>query len=132
MNVSKIVNDYLLANIIDEVNIIYNDVFPKDEGLCVISRYDPSTAKEIEYIDGSSVGSQQLGYYVRSSNASECRTILEKIFNAVDNLHLEGVNNITIDIEVLTQISFVGIDDKEQNIYTFDIKVSYDKANSKI
>jgi len=129
MNISEILNDYLIDNVLaDEgIEIIYNDVFPFDDGFCLISRYDPTTAKEKEFIDGSVVGSQQLSYFIRSEDAADCRRILDLITDKVDNLSCSNNDGIEIRFTCLTHCAFVSIDDKNQTIYTATLKADYDK-----
>ena len=120
---SEVINNYIIEKLELE-EAIYNDVFPTSEGDCVISRFEPSQAKTKEFIDGSSTGECNLGYFVRSSNAASSRDILTSIINCVDNLHLR-LDGLSIDVEAVSLPQFVGVDDKNQTIYTATVKAEY-------
>ena len=126
MNVTKTLNAYLLANGITEVTVIHNDIFPDAASLEIISRHDPSSAKSTEYIDGSSVGSLQISYYVRGT-LKQCREILEKIGSILDNKELTDVEDEATEYktEATTLPNFVEVDDKNLYIYTAEITANY-------
>lgn len=127
MNITDILNHFLLNEVLKEIDIIYNDVFPNDEGNCIISRYDPSTAREKEFIDGSAVGSQQISYFVRSKDAAYCRNILSLITDKVENLSCNNEDGVEIRFQSLTLATFVSTDDKDQVIYTATVKADYNR-----
>ena len=127
MNITKTINDYLLENMTLGVDIIYNDLFLNPDGLEIMSRYEPSQAKITEYIDGSSVGSMQIAYFVRSDSANECRNILQAISDKLDNLKLTDSTDEQTEyiLSVTTLPNFVSVDDKENVIYTITVNADY-------
>lgn len=128
MNIAKILNDYLLENGLNgEVEAIYNDIFPTEEGDCLISRYEPSSSKELSFIDGSAVGSVTIAYYMRSKNAQKCRKVLNIICDSVDNLSCTSDDGTEIRFESQTLPSFISEDDKKMVVYSATIKADYNR-----
>lgn len=126
MNITKTLNEYLLENVLtDYEDIIYNDIFPTEEGECLISRHDPSQAKETEYLDGSAKGSWSIAYYFRSANPEGCRNLLLSIANGLDNIQLIDTDGTEIEVEAKTLPAFVSVDDKNSAIYTVEITARY-------
>lgn len=127
MNITEILNNYLLEHgLKDRIDTIYNDIFPFDDGECLISRYEPSSAQEISFIDGTCVGSVSLSYYMRSDNAERCRQILNIICDEVDNLSCKTVGT-EIRFESVTLPNFVSEDDKHLVIYSANILAKYNR-----
>lgn len=125
MNITEILNGYLLDNVLEGYDVIYNDVFPDDENESIISRYDPSTANETEYIDGSADGSQSLAYLVRSQRAEKARGTLAEILECVDGLSCETEGGTEIRFEGVTLPTFVSVDDKNNTVYSLEITAKY-------
>lgn len=124
--ITKIINEYIREKNpnVDAFSTIFNDMFPDDNSLYVISRHDPSEARETAFIDGTFEGLMNIAYYVRSSNSQEARELLNIIMNCIDDITID-TDGVSIDIEADTLPSFVGTDDKENSIYTSSIKVKY-------
>lgn len=126
-NITKNLNEWLLNNPLKgEFDVIYNDLFPFDDGDCLISRYEPGTANETQFIDGSSDGSVSIGYYMRSEDGERCRRIADIICDAVDGLSYEEDGTET-RFEALTTPSFVSEDEKHQVVYTCTIQAFYNR-----
>lgn len=125
IHITEILNNFILENVITDFEIIYNDVFPEDKCDCLISRYEPSEAKETEYIDGSAVGSVQIGYLLRSSDASKCRKVLNEIIERIDNISCKTEEGLEIRFSAVTLPNFISIDEKQQVIYSATIKAEY-------
>ena len=129
MNIAEILNNHLLESL-EDVDVIYNDVFPTDEDECVISRYSPSQATEKRYIDGSAVGNVPLSYFMRSSDAEKCRKVLGEIINLTDGLEMIS-DGIEVRFEAVTLPNFVSIDDKNNAVYTCDIVARYERKRGR-
>lgn len=128
VNTTKILNDFLIENGVVSFDTIFNDVFPEDQGECLISRYDPSRANETEFIDGSAIGYVALSYYCRSNDAEKCRKELNAICGMVDNLRLfDTTDGTEYRFKAVSLPSFVSVDDKEQTIYVCDIAADFDR-----
>lgn len=128
MNITEILNNYLLEGVLkDDFDVIWNDLFPSPMGDCLISRYDPSTAREQSFIDGSAVGSVSLSYYMRSTDANYNRSILNKICDTVDNLAIKDNEGNEIRFEAVTLPSFISEDEKKQVIYSATIRAEYNR-----
>lgn len=128
VNLTRLLNEYLLENDVVEYETIFNDVFPDDQGDALISRYDPSRANEKEFIDGSAVGNVSLAYMCRSDDAEKCRRDLNAIINAVDGLSCTDSTNGTVyNFKAVTLPSFVTVDEKNQSVYSCDISVDYNR-----
>lgn len=125
-NITKIVNQYIENQNpqIEAFDTIYNDIFPEADGRFVISRHDPSTAREKSYIDGTFEGVLSIAYYARSASASEARELLDIITKTIEDKTIES-EGVTIELEVSTLPSFVGTDEKNNSIYTANIKARY-------
>lgn len=128
-NITRNLNDYLVRNILpqEEIFVIYNDLFPFDEGDCLISRYEPGTANETTFIDGSADGSVSIGYYMRSSDGEKARRIVDTICDAVDGLSYTDDFGTETRFESVTTPSFVSEDDKHQVVYTCTINAKYNR-----
>lgn len=127
-NITSNLNDYLIKNVFgEEVDVIYNDLFPSDEGDCLISRYEPGTAKETEFIDGSAEGSVSIGYYMRSTDGEKARSYCDIIIEAVDGLSYKDEKGTETRFEAITTPSFVSEDDKHQVVYTCTINAKYNR-----
>ena len=128
-NTVKTINDYLIDNFSDKlgVDIIYRDLFYTAEGLEIMSRHDPSQARVIEYLDGSSVGEKSISYYVRDENPETCDKTLQTIAGALDNLEITDISDSTTSytLSVDSVPSFNSIDDKNQFIYKIDVTISF-------
>lgn len=125
-NITKTINNYLLDNITTDFDQIFNDLFPTTDGDCLISRHDPSSARETEYIDGSAVGNVMISYYMRSDSAESCRSVLTSIVDGLDGLNLDDTDDgINLNLTVQTLPQFVSVDDKENVIYTITVSVKY-------
>lgn len=128
MNIAEILNNFLLEGVLKgKVTDIFNDLFPTEDGECLISRHDPSTANETEFIDGSAIGSVSLSYYMRSKNGKVCREILNKICDTVDNLVLKDIDGNEIRINSVTLPSFISEDDKHLVVYSVTIEAEYNR-----
>lgn len=130
-NITKTINDYLVNESVVDFDQIFNDIFPTEDGDSLISRHDPSSARETEYIDGSAVGNLVVSYYVRSRSASKCRTVLTSIVEALDGLCLEDYDDdITLNLTVQTLPQFISVDDKNNAIYTVTVSVKYRRKSA--
>lgn len=127
MNITQTLNEYLLSQGLEDITIIYNDLYPEPEGNAVLSRHDPSQAKATEYLDGSSEGVLQISYYARSKSASWCRQTLQEISNILDCVSLDDVtdDDVIYNVSVQTLPNFISLDDKGQSIYTIEINANY-------
>lgn len=125
-HIAKTINAWLNDNLTD-LPKIENDVFSvinaKDAVFC---RYEPSSAVEKRYLDGSRSGVQILSYYYRSSSATKARANLEKIINALDTKDFIPIGeNTSIYCEAVATPQFVELDEKNSTIYMATVKVEY-------
>lgn len=124
VNVAKSINAFLAEKIALE-NIV-NDEFFDDSSEGVISRHEPSTAKEKSFVDGSSEGVVNISYYARYKNAETARKTLTDILNAVDNVEIEDTQDrITITTEAETLPQFISTDEKGFSLYCANIRAEY-------
>lgn len=125
-DILQTLNNYILDNVLtgSGIDTIYLDQFPAPEGDFLISRHDPSTAKTKEFIDGSSTGTLQIAYYMRSADPVICRTVLNEIIKQIDGKTLKTADAV-FQVASQTLPSFVAVDEKENSIYTAEISAEY-------
>lgn len=126
-NIIKTINNYIKINI-DGV-ILYNDLFPKADTLGVVSIHDPAPRKIDEYIDGSADYQLNVSFNARYSNAKNCREKLTAILELLDGARLDDIDDgFLLKIETVANVQFVGIDDKNNSIYSAGVSVAYTKS----
>jgi len=122
----KLVSDYLKAADGCPVKQIYTDVWPDETSPGVICRYDPSSAKDRQYNDGSRRCVQNLAYYARSPGGTWCRDVLQWIIDTIDTEHVvRDSDGAEIDCEAVTLPQFVSMDDKKNTVYTIAVQCEY-------
>lgn len=125
LNSSQLLNDYL-AEQIEDLPTVYNDLFPEANGDSVICRYDPSQAVEKRFCDGSRNVKQQFSYYARSTDATKARKYLDEIINVLDTKDLIRVSdNFLVQCEAITLPQFISVDDNNNTIYTATVEIEY-------
>lgn len=128
VNISKTINTYIKSNIIGLT--IYNDLFPKEDTEGVISIHDPSPRKVASFINGTSIFQINISYTARYSNPATARSKLDSILTLLDERKLtDTTDNLVLKISVVSNVQFVGIDDKNNSAYTCSISVEYKIKN---
>lgn len=126
-NIIKTINTYIKSNI--EGVTLYNDLFPKPESLGVVSIHDPAARIVEEYIDGSADYQLNVSFTARYSNAKTCRETLTNILELLDGARIQDTDDdFLLKINTVANVQFVGIDDKNNSIYSASINVAYTKA----
>lgn len=125
-NLIKTVNKYIKDNTEDIV--IYNDLFPKDDIEGVISIHDPASRKTEEYIDGTAEYQTNISYTARYKDAKKSRKILTDILDLLDGAKLiDNADGLKIKLFAVSNVQFVGADDKNASFYTCSISAIYTK-----
>ena len=126
-NIAKTINDYLKSNLGIKVN---NDLFPKADAEGVIAIHDPSERKVLEFIDGTSEYQLNISYKARYKNAAEARSKLDSILNLLEGQKLlDSTDNLVLKLKTVSNVQFLGIDDKNYTIYTCSVSVEYRTTN---
>lgn len=123
-NITKAINKYIKNNL--ENIVIYNDLFPKSEIEGVISIHDPATRKSLDFIDGTSEKQINISFTSRYKNAQTCRQVLTNILDLLDGAKvIDTSERLKIKLANVSNVSFVGIDDKNNSIYTCSVLATY-------
>lgn len=123
-NLTKTLNNYIKQNITGVV--IYNDLFPKAELEGVISVHDPATKKVNEFIDGSTESQVNISYTARYAKAEKAREVLTKILDLLDGARLvDTADGLRIKARAVANVQFIGVDDKNNSIYTSSVNATY-------
>lgn len=126
-NLIKTVNSYIKDNI--ENIVIYNDLFPKSDIEGVISIHDPASRKTADFIDGSAEFQTNISYTARFKDAKKSRKILTNILDLLDGAKLaDTTDRIKIKLSAVSNVQFVGADDKNASIYTCSLNAIYTKT----
>lgn len=123
--IAKLINEYLKKKL--DITV-YNDVFADDKAGAtdIISRYDPSSAAERRFIDGTRRVEEQIAYYCRSPNATTARDTLDDIIKTLDNHHVLRVKDgLLCQCEAVTLPQFVDMSDSGKTTYTCTVKIIY-------
>lgn len=125
VNLLKTITKYITQNI-EDVNKIYNDMFPDDSSEGIIAIHDPSPRKVMEFIDGSCVYQLNISYTARYKNSLSARSKLDSVLNLLDGQKLsDSTDKLTLKIKTVSNVQFVGTDDKNKSIYTCSVLVEY-------
>ena len=123
-NIAKTISDYIKHNL-DGLKI-ENDLFAKADTEGVVAIHDPSTRKVLEFIDGTSEYQLNISYKARYKNAAEARSKLDSILNLLEGQKLlDSTDNLVLKLKTVSNVQFLGIDDKNYSIYTCSISVEY-------
>lgn len=123
-NIAKTISDYIKNNL-DGLTVV-NDLFPDADSEGVVAIHDPSTRKVLEFIDGTSEYQLNISYKARYKNAADARSKLDAILNLLDGQKLlDSTDNLVIKLSTVSNVQFLGIDDKNFTIYTCSISVEY-------
>lgn len=125
VNLVKTISNYITSNI-EGITTIYNDMFPEDTSEGIIAIHDPSSRKVSEFIDGSCIYQINISYTARYKNSKSARSKLDSILQLLDRQKLsDSTDNLTMKINTVSNVQFVGTDDKEKSIYTCSVLVEY-------
>ena len=127
----KAINSYLKEKDSEEeaFTTIYNDLFPDESFEGLISRHEAGQANVRTYIDGSSEGSVSVSYYARYSDAAECREILTKIINILDDAEIVSEDDsLTVSVSAVNTPQFISTDDKGFSIYMITINADFERS----
>lgn len=125
MNLISETNTFLRSKTTPYANI-YQDFFqPDSDG--IMCRHDPSTAKETKYLDGSSVGVQNISYYARSRDGQKAREQLDTFLSVLDLQEYEITTGLFITVEAVTNTAFVSKMDSGEFVYTCSLKIEYER-----
>lgn len=106
---------------------VFMDVWPATVE-AIIYRYDPSRAKVVSYIDGSSTTEQNVSYYCRSKTAETARLQCDTIGTALDLCQFEISQGRFISCLENTETAFVGTTDTGAFIYVKTLKIEYQRS----
>ncbi|MBO6300843.1 MAG: hypothetical protein J6N15_00200 [Ruminiclostridium sp.] len=125
--ITRAVNGYIEGRL--GLPQIVNDMFIDDTSEGIVSRHDPSTARETDYIDGSAEGVLNIAYWARYKDAAACRRTLDMLIDCVDGVELEDGGGSTMRVTAVTLPQYVETDDKNMTTYTASIRVEYERNN---
>lgn len=103
------------------------DAFGSDVESLMI-RGDPSTVREVPYIDGSCIGLQQASIYARSKNPATAIAALQAIGKAVELKDIPLTDVVTVTVTQLTDPNMVSKEDTGVFVYTMALNISYERS----
>lgn len=123
-NITKTISSFLKTKISNLKT--YNDLFPTEDAEGVVLIHDPSARKLNEFIDGSSEFQLNIGFKARFKDASKCRNVLDAVLNNLENQKLlDSTDSLKLQVRTVSNVSFLGIDEKNYSIYSASITVEY-------
>jgi hypothetical protein len=94
-------------------------------------RGDPSQATVVEYIDGSTTGTQSVSFYARSKNPDTALSALDAIRVLLDQPEIALTGVLCIKVMPKTLPALVAKEDTGESVYTFTVDVEYNGKNEK-
>ena len=92
-------------------------------------RGDPSSARVVEYVDGSSTGSQQVTFYARSANPKTAKNALDAIYAKYNQPEIALTGVLCIRVNPVSLPAFVSKEDSGESIYSMTVNVDFDGKN---
>lgn len=130
MNITNDVKTYVTTNMTNPYAAMTIDNFGVAMEALMI-RGDPSQATVVEYIDGSTNGTQSVSFYARSKNPATALAALDDIRVLLDQPEITLTNALCIKVYPRTLPAFVSKEATGESIYTFTVDVEYNGKNEK-
>ena len=92
-------------------------------------RGDPSSARVVEYVDGSNTGSQQVTFYARSANPATAKNALDEIYAKYNQPEIALTGVLCIRVNPVSLPAFVSKEDSGESIYSMTVNVDFDGKN---
>ena len=92
-------------------------------------RGDPSSARVVEYVDGSNTGSQQVTFYARSANPATAKNALDAIYAKYNQPEIALTGVLCIRVNPVSLPAFVSKEDSGESIYSMTVNVDFDGKN---
>lgn len=128
MNITADIKAYVATKITNPYAVMTIDSFGiAPEALMV--RADPSQATVVEYIDGSTSGTQSVSFYARSKNPATALSALDAIRLLFNQPEITLTSVSCVKIITRTLPALVSKEDTGESIYTFTVDVSYHGKN---
>ena len=126
-DIVKVINDYLTATI-SPYTAIYQDVFPDATTNEIMCRHEPTPTNVKRYMNGSVLGVLHFTYYCKSKSLPTIQTACQNIINAIGGKRFDIENSLTIDVEQLSEPSFVERRDTREIIYTLPFEIQFTRG----
>lgn len=95
----------------------------------IMIRGDPSSARELEFVDGSSTGNQQVTFYARSANPATAKNALDLIYAKFNQPEIALTGVLCIRVNPVSLPAFVSKEDSGESIYSMTVNVDFDGKN---
>lgn len=126
MNLLTDLNAFLKTKISAPGGKVYQDFFPTATE-ALISRRDPSAAKEINYIDGSCTGEQLVSYQCRSASMDTAIATLQAVQKALDLKQFPITEGLIVTSDEQSEIVPISKSDANVYIYACSMRITYTK-----
>ena len=123
MSIASDVKTYILANATSITKMMEDNFGATNPALMV--RSDPSTANEVEFIDGSYEGRQQLTFYARDSNPANAQAVLNLIRSTIDKKEIALTGLQVLKVQSVSTVSYVSKEDTGEFIYSTTADVAF-------
>ena len=123
-NIAKTIKDFITSQY--PTLSIFNDMFPEDNTEGIIIVHDPSARKVAEFIDGTAIFNLNISFTIRDSNPAKGREVLDGILKQIDKkIITDSADGLKLKINVVSNVQFIGTDEKNRAIYTSSVSVEY-------
>ena len=123
MSIASDVKTYILTNATSITKMMEDNFGATNPALMV--RSDPSTANEVEFIDGSYEGTQQLTFYARDSNPANAQAVLNLIRSTIDKKEIALTGLQVLKVQSVSTVSYVSKEDTGEFIYSTTADVAF-------
>ena len=123
MSIASDVKTYILTNATSITKMTEDNFGATNPALMV--RSDPSTANEVEFIDGSYEGRQQLTFYARDSNPANAQAVLNLIRSTIDKKEIALTGLQVLKVQSVSTVSYVSKEDTGEFIYSTTADVTF-------
>jgi hypothetical protein len=121
------INNYLKAKVTLAVTTVYQDVFPDDGALEIITRHDTTLTNVKRYYDGRFKGAFAFTYYVKSKKLKDVQEQCAKIISTITGKGLVIDTGLSADIELKSEAYFVSQYETGEFVYCVPFSVQFMK-----
>lgn len=128
MNITSDVRTWITAQLTTLYATMTTDNFGAAPEALMI-RGDPSTAREVEFVDGSTTGTQAITFYARSASPTTAKTALDAIYDKFNSPEIALNDALCIRAAPVSLPAFVSQEDSGESIYSMTVNVDFDGKN---
>jgi hypothetical protein len=121
------INSFLKSKVSLAVTTVYQDVFPDDAPLEIITRHDTTATNIKRYFDGKYKGTLAFTYYVKSKKLKDVQEQCAKIISTITGKGLVIDTGLSADIELKSEAYFVSQYETGEFVYCVPFSVQFMK-----